>query len=98
PSRSDYCLFVLTLAQQVHARVRVVGAPVEPVVFERRDFLKSSARERARRGAAGEVPRASGLGINECGRILAAEEFEGAAVEPPVEDAHALAVLGEEDE
>src|SRR2546421_595699 len=51
----------LAFAQEVRARVGVVGLPVEPVVLERGDFLQPTARERTRGGRAGEVPLASGL-------------------------------------
>src|SRR2546421_11816601 len=80
----------LAFAQEVRARVGVIGLPVEPVVLERGDFQQSLARERARRGRAVEVPLASGLRVEEGGRFGLEEEFERATVEAAVEDAHAL--------
>src|SRR5947209_12968516 len=59
---------LLTFLMKIDARVRVISFPIEPVVFERRDFLKSSSGERARSGRAAKVPAASGLTVEQVGR------------------------------
>src|ERR1700748_2822271 len=83
---------------KIDARVRVIRLPVEPVIFQRSDLLKPASGEWAGSGCAVEAPLASGLGVEERGRVFLAEEFERATVEPSVEDAHAPAVFGEKDE
>src|SRR2546423_15397368 len=92
--RNPQSAIASSFAQEVRARVGVVGLPVEPVVLERGDFLQPPARERARRGRAVEVPLASGLRVEEGGRFRLEEGFERATVEAAVEDAHAPSAFG----
>src|SRR5579885_2499689 len=98
PAATHQPAIVSLFAEKIDARVRVIGLPVEPVVFKRCKLLKPSTGERAGGRNSIEVPLASGLGVEERGRVLPAEEFERATVEASVEDADALAVFGEEDE
>ena len=68
-------------AEKIYARVQVIGLPVEPVVFERGDLLKAATGERAGGRDAAKVPLASGLGVEERGRVLLLEKFERETVE-----------------
>src|SRR5690348_3024279 len=86
---------VSTSAGLIKLRVRVIGFPVKPVVFDRRYFRELLTSEIAANRRPGEIPCAASLGIDDLIGTRLDEKFQNAAVDLAVKRADRLSVIGE---